>query len=238
MYIGFIDIGVTVGVEEANEAKPEDISRLKILFLKGKIDAEEKRVEPLEILVYLLSPTFLLWIIRFFSAFLPTQKGINSIDIGGSSIACSHMPPERILGWVSTSIPRTSVNAGESLNLSGSFCFFLRAAGISSIGFKGDMVFVGEKPKGRTGGFIGKRFALALPGVEMEGEDTPKFPKPPEWVSRSISNGRQRSPKALGWVIIIRRHGYLIKLSRPEKIGGVIREGLGVKLQSRKPKTK
>ncbi|WVZ13809.1 hypothetical protein V8G54_011375 [Vigna mungo] len=63
---------------------------------------------------------------------------------------------------------------------SGSFCFFLREAGVSSIGLKGEKLLGGENPTGRIGGFRGIRFPLALPGVEIA-DDSPKLPKPPPW---------------------------------------------------------
>ena len=51
----------------------------------------------------------------------------------------------------------------------------------SSIGLKGETMFIGEIPKGRIGGFWGIRLALELPGVDIEGEDAPKLPMPAVW---------------------------------------------------------
>ncbi len=53
---GLVDFGVRVEVKEAKEAETEDTSDWEVASLKGRLDTEEERVEPLQVLVHLLFP--------------------------------------------------------------------------------------------------------------------------------------------------------------------------------------
>ena len=64
---GFVDVGVAVGVEEAEEAEAEHVGGGEVLLVEGVVGAEQKGLKPLQVLVHFHSPTFFLGFLHFCS---------------------------------------------------------------------------------------------------------------------------------------------------------------------------
>ena len=74
---GFVDVGVGIHVEESEETKREDVSRGEVVVLESALCAEEKRLQPLQLLLHFHPPTLFLRFLHC-SSFFHLRTAITS----------------------------------------------------------------------------------------------------------------------------------------------------------------
>ena len=95
-------------IKEADETEAKDLRRREITFVESEIGSEEKRVEPLQILIHLFSPAYISFHLRSpipaprllfsrhllfsFSPLLCLIRGGVRIKISGSNFKLPYLP--------------------------------------------------------------------------------------------------------------------------------------------------